>query len=117
MVPLHPETYVHSLERGRVVVQYKPGTPTRTIRRLQNVLLEHTPTEAGVDGVDGAFAVLVENITGMPYAVAATAWGKLLGCPAVNDRVYDAIRAFRTRYTLSAARARGIVVPAHETPE
>ena len=34
----------------------------------------------------------------MPYAVAATAWTHLLGCPKMNDKVFDAIRAFRLAY-------------------
>ena len=34
----------------------------------------------------------------MPYEVAATAWGHLLGCPKMNDEVFDALRAFRKDY-------------------
>jgi hypothetical protein len=34
----------------------------------------------------------------MPFAVAATAWDHQLGCPTMNDKVFDAIRAFRTDY-------------------
>ena len=34
----------------------------------------------------------------MPYEVAVTAWGHLLGCKKVNDKTFDAIRAFRDRY-------------------
>jgi hypothetical protein len=34
----------------------------------------------------------------MPYAVAATAWGHLLGCPTMNDQVFDAVRAFWKNY-------------------
>ena len=30
-----------------------------------------------------------------PHAVAATAWGNMLGCPAMNDKVFDAIRTFK----------------------
>jgi len=95
-----PEKYVHSLERGRIVVHYKPGTPPRTISRLQNVLIERTWAEAIGYLPDGSFALLLENATGMRYAVAATAWRELLGCPTFNDRVFDAIRAFRTANTL-----------------
>ena len=42
--------------------------------------------------------LLIPNETGMPYEVAATAWTKMLGCPRMNDRVYDAVRAFRFSY-------------------
>jgi hypothetical protein len=34
----------------------------------------------------------------MPYAVAATAWGQLLGCKTMTPKVYDALRTFRERY-------------------
>jgi hypothetical protein len=34
----------------------------------------------------------------MKYAVAATAWGHLLGCNQMNDKVFDALRTFRERY-------------------
>ncbi len=34
----------------------------------------------------------------MPYAVAATAWTQMLGCRQMNDKVFDALRAFRARY-------------------
>ena len=34
----------------------------------------------------------------MPYAVAATAWDHVLGCPMMNERVFDAVRAFRNTY-------------------
>jgi hypothetical protein len=34
----------------------------------------------------------------MPYEIAATAWGHLLGCPGMNDEVYDALRAFTGDY-------------------
>lgn len=97
-----PEHYVHSLEHGRILLQYKPGTPARTISRLQTVLKEPTKTDFGVDAGNGAFALLFENNTSMPYAVAATAWGHLLGCTTTSDRMFDAIRAFRTKYTLQA---------------
>jgi len=60
-------------------------------------MLEPTWTEASGGYItDGAFALLLENDTRMRHAVAATGWGDLLACPRFNDRVYDAIRAFRT---------------------
>ena len=99
-----PERYVHSLERGRVVVHYKPGTPPRTISRLQNLMIEKTWSEAAGDLPDGAFALLLENNTGMRYDLAATAWMEMLACPTVNERVFDALRAFRTFWTLKGPK-------------
>jgi hypothetical protein len=80
---------VHALEHGRIEVQYKPGTPAETVGRLEQL----------VDQLDHGYHILLfENATAMPYAVAATAWGHLLGCPKMNDKVFDALRAFRKNY-------------------
>jgi hypothetical protein len=80
---------VHTLEHGRIDVQYKPGTPKSTVQGLEALLAEND---------DGYHMLLFQNTTNMQYAVAATAWGQLLGCPAMNDKVYDALRTFRERY-------------------
>ncbi|HEX8156043.1 MAG TPA: DUF3105 domain-containing protein [Solirubrobacteraceae bacterium] len=97
-----PEHYVHSLEHGRIELQYRPGTAARTISQLQSVMKEPTRTDFGVDAGNGGFALLFQNNTKMPYAVAATAWGQLLGCRSAGSRMFDAIRAFRAKYTLQA---------------
>jgi uncharacterized protein DUF3105 len=81
---------VHTLEHGRIDVQYKPGTPSETVDQL-NALL--------ADMNDGYHLLLFENQTNMDAAVAATAWGQSLTCPEMNDQVFDAIRSFRARYT------------------
>ena len=79
---------VHPLEHGRIEVQYKPGTPKTTVNQLEALLGES----------DGYHMLLFQNTTAMPSAVAATAWGHSLTCPAMNDQVFDAIRTFRTTY-------------------
>jgi hypothetical protein len=80
---------VHTLEHGRINVQYRPGTPRTTIRRLKAFYQESDR---------GHHMLVYENATGMPFAVAATAWDRVLGCPKMNDRVFDALRAFRVAY-------------------
>lgn len=80
---------VHTLEHGRINVQYKPGTPATTVAQLETLIRESD---------DGYHMLLYENTTKMPFAIAATAWDHQLGCPAMNDQVFDAIRAFRTEY-------------------
>jgi Protein of unknown function (DUF3105) len=80
---------VHPLEHGRIEVQYKPGTPKSTVSQLEALLAEEQ---------DGYHMLLFQNTTGMPYAVAATAWTHSLTCPKMNDKVFDAIRTFRARY-------------------
>jgi hypothetical protein len=80
---------VHTLEHGRVNIQYRRGTPVETIKRLETLVLE-------LD--NGYHQLLYENTTGMEAAVAATAWDRLLTCPEMNDRVFDALRAFRAAF-------------------
>jgi hypothetical protein len=80
---------VHTLEHGRIDVQYKPGTPQETVDQL-NALL--------ADMNEGYHLLLFENQTNMTAAVAATAWGHSLTCPEMNDQVFDAIRTFRNEY-------------------
>ena len=80
---------VHTLEHGRVNVQYRPGTPAGTVRQLEALVAEQ----------DGCYHLLLhQNETKMKHAVAATAWDRLIGCPEMNDKVFDALRAFRTEY-------------------
>lgn len=86
------EAYVHTLEHGRILFQYRPGTDTRTTSQLETLLNEE------VNGTEGYHSVLMENDTKMPFAVAATAWTQMIGCKTMNPKVFDAFRAFRTQY-------------------
>ena len=79
---------VHTLEHGRINIQYKPGTPAETLAQLEALLAE----------TDGYHMLLYENTTGMDAQVAATAWGHSLTCPEMNDKVFDAMRTFRARW-------------------
>jgi len=79
---------VHTLEHGRIDVQYKPGTPKTTVAQLETLLKESD---------DGYHMLLFENTTKMPFQIAATAWDHQLGCPTM-DKVFDAIRTFRTAH-------------------
>ena len=74
---------VHTLEHGRIDVQYKPGTPAKTVEQLEALLAEQS---------EGYHMLLFENTTNMMTRVAATAWGHSLTCPKMNDQVFDAIR-------------------------
>jgi hypothetical protein len=80
---------VHPLEHGRIEIQYKKGTPSHTVKQLETLF-------KSLD--DGYHMLLFENTTNMSYAVAATAWGHSVTCPAMNDKVFDALRAFRAAY-------------------
>jgi hypothetical protein len=80
---------VHTLEHGRINIQYKPGTPADTVAELEALYAEMS---------EGYHLLVYENTTGMDAAVAATAWTQSLTCPEMNDKVFDAIRTFRARY-------------------
>jgi hypothetical protein len=93
------ENVVHALEHGRVVIQYKPSVSDDVKGNLKALFDE-----------DPSHMLLVPDRSGMPYEVAATAWsdpdaegpkpslGRVLGCPRMNDRVFDALRAFRQSF-------------------
>ena len=80
---------VHTLEHGRINVQYKKGTPAETVAQLEALLAEQN---------EGYHMLLYENTTGMDAQIAATAWTHSLTCDEMNDKVFDAIRTFRARY-------------------
>ena len=74
---------VHSLEHGRLAIQYSPNLPEKDQLALKGLY----------DTMYGA-ALLFPN-DNMPYEVAATTWTNLLGCPKYKGAVtLDAIRAF-----------------------
>jgi Protein of unknown function (DUF3105) len=80
---------VHTLEHGRINIQYKKGSPAQTVEELEALYNQMN---------EGYHLLLYENTTGMDAAVAATAWTNSLTCPEMNDKVFDAIRTFRQRY-------------------
>jgi hypothetical protein len=80
---------VHTLEHGRINLQYKPGTPADTVLKLEALVKEQN---------EGYHMLMYENTTGMDAQVAATTWGHSLTCPRMNDTVFDAIRTFTARY-------------------
>jgi hypothetical protein len=77
---------VHTLEHGRIEIQYAPNLAPRRIAQLGALFNEST-----------AYMVLFPNAS-MPYKVAVTAWGHLAGCKKVNNETFDVIRAFKARY-------------------
>jgi hypothetical protein len=81
--PAAPVDVVHSLEHGRVAIQYDPDLPEKDQLALKGLY----------DTVYSA-ALLFPN-PDMPYAAAATSWRNLIGCPDwMGQKTLDAIRAF-----------------------
>jgi hypothetical protein len=75
--------YVHSLEHGRMEIQYAPSLPEKEQLELKGLY----------DTMFGA-TLLFPNKT-MPYKVAATTWTNLIGCSEYKGSItLDAIRAF-----------------------
>jgi hypothetical protein len=76
-------TIVHSLEHGRLEIQYAPDLPEEAQLELKGLY----------DTMYGA-SLLFPN-ENMVYKVAATTWTNLMGCPAYKGQAtLDAIRAF-----------------------
>jgi hypothetical protein len=75
--------YVHSLEHGRLEIQYSPDLPEEAQLELKGLY----------DTMYGA-ALLFPNPK-MPYEVAATTWTNMLACPRYEGaKTLEAIRAF-----------------------
>jgi Protein of unknown function (DUF3105) len=82
-----PENYVHTLEHGRIELQYRPGAPPAVRDALRAVYDERTH-----------HMLLFPNNTGMAFEVAATAWKHRIGCAHFNSKMPDALRRFRDAY-------------------
>jgi Protein of unknown function (DUF3105) len=78
---------VHSLEHGRIEVQFDPSLSKNRLAQLK-----------GLFDQDPYHMILVPNTTDMPFAVAAVAWGHIAGCKRVTDATFDVLRAFTQRY-------------------
>jgi hypothetical protein len=75
--------FVHSLEHGRLEIQYSPELPEEDQMELKGLY----------DTMYGATLLFPNQL--MSYEVAATTWTNLLGCPTYKGEItLDAIRAF-----------------------
>ena len=78
---------VHTLEHGRIEIQYDPSLRKRDADRL-----------GGLFNEDPYHMALFPNGHMKDYQVAGAAWGHLIGCKKLTDATFDALRAFRDRY-------------------
>lgn len=82
--------WVHTLEHGRVLLQYRPGVDEDVVNALRELFNED------VKGSGGAYhSVLMRNNTDMPFEVAAVSWQNYLGCEKFTPKAIDAMRKFR----------------------
>lgn len=85
--PPNPQYVVHSLEHGRVEIQYSPKLSEDDQLVIKGVF---------DDDPDG---MLLYPNPDMPYEIATTAWTQLMGCDTYRGAAtLDAIRAFRDVY-------------------
>jgi hypothetical protein len=90
---------VHALEHGRIEYQYHPGISPAVVAQLTTLMKEPVPNQPGGTQSGGYLQLLFQNPTGMPYAVAATAWTHSITCPTFKGAAtLDALRAFRAAY-------------------
>lgn len=80
------ENLVHSLEHGRVIVWYSPALAAKSKGELK-ALFDEDP-----------YHMIFAPNRDMPVGVAVSAWTNVLACPRMSPSVFDAIRAFRSRY-------------------
>jgi hypothetical protein len=84
--------WVHTLEHGRILFQYLPGTSRAIVSQLDSLYNED------VKGSGGAYhSVLMQNNTKMPFQVAAVAWRHYMGCKTFTPATIAAFREFRTQ--------------------
>jgi hypothetical protein len=93
--PQPRDRLVGALRRGAVVIQYEPRLDAADVAALERSFAR-----------DGRKLILAPDGTGMTFRVAATAWGRLLGCSKVNGTVLRALRTFAARYEGSGPDAR-----------
>ena len=85
--PLRPRALVGALRRGLIVVQYRPSLRPEIVRRLRREFGTGSPP-----------TVVTPDATGMRFAVAVTAWSRLLGCASAHGDALRAAQDFRRHH-------------------
>jgi hypothetical protein len=88
-----PENWVHSLEHGRILFQYKKGTPQDQVAQFQKL------AEEELNGAAGYHVLMFQNNTNMPTNFALVAWTKSLKCNTLDAKSKDVMRQFRKAFT------------------
>jgi Protein of unknown function (DUF3105) len=81
-----PVNFVHSLEHGRIEIQYNPDLPEEDQLLLKGVF-DESPQ-----------GMLMFPNPDMPYDVAVTAWTNMATCKTFDPGVVDVIRDFRDTF-------------------
>ncbi len=82
--------WVHTLEHGRILLQYREGVDASVVTQLEKLFNED------VKGSGGAYhSVLMRNNSDMPFEVAAVAWRHYMACKDFTPKAIEALRVFR----------------------
>jgi hypothetical protein len=87
------ENWVHSLEHGRILFQYGPGTPQAQVDRLTALAQEE------LKGSAGYHTLVLQNNTKMRAPFGVVAWTHSLTCQRLDTASADVMRSFRKAYT------------------
>lgn len=82
--------WVHTLEHGRIIFQYKPGTDADVVAQLTSLYNEDVADKGGA-----YHSVLMQNNSGMKPQLAAVAWRHHMTCDKFTPQTIDAFRDFR----------------------
>lgn len=85
--------WVHSLEHGRVILQYAPNAPQPAVTALTKLFQQPV-----LDSGKSYHMLLLRNNTKMPFQTAAVAWRHYVGCKTSSPATIKAMAAFRDRY-------------------
>lgn len=84
------QNWVHTLEHGRVVYQYRPGVDKPVVAALEKLFNEDVADSGG-----GHHSALMRNDSKMPFQVAAVAWRHYMACREFTPTSITALRTFR----------------------
>jgi hypothetical protein len=87
------ENWVHSLEHGRVLFQYAPGSSAADVRRLTALAQEE------LEGTAGYHTLVLQTNTDMDAKFAAVAWTRYVTCDELGEPQLQVMRDFREAYT------------------
>jgi len=80
--PQQPETFVHNLEHGEIVIWYNPDAPAETLEDIEDLVRQEPAATAAIPYTD------IES----PSQFALTAWGASQHCEQVSQEVVDDFR-------------------------
>lgn len=82
--------WVHTLEHGRIIFQYKRDTDAGVVAQLTGLYNEDVADNGGA-----YHSVLMQNNSGMKPQLAAVAWRRHMTCDKFTPQTIDAFRDFR----------------------